>query len=326
MSILGVRLDDLVEHFGLPAPTHAKIDTDGYELDVLGGAERMLDRPEWRSIIIDQPGGDEPEPADQGAARGLGIRYLARARAAPEPELSESGRPLLADKDARDRPAASADSVRRRLQRRLQEHGRRRDLGAREQGAPGPTEHRGGGGRPHERADRLRGRRRRGLTPMFKSTDGGASWKRATVGLNGAMFVGSLAIDPDNPRTIYAGTAAPDAYRSTDGGATWHPMHVTTSGAAEPVVLDPDNSRVLYTMNENVYGLFAATTEARPGTGSEHSRRPRSSASPSPRRRTSSTPAPRAKACSGSSPETLAASPAHGAPRPPRCGRSPPSP
>ena len=53
VTILGVRLDVLVERFGLPTPTHAKIDTDGYELDVLGGAERTLTRPEWRSIIIE---------------------------------------------------------------------------------------------------------------------------------------------------------------------------------------------------------------------------------------------------------------------------------
>jgi len=53
VAVFGVRLDDLVERLGLPAPTHAKIDTDGYELDVLRGAERALARPEWRSIIVE---------------------------------------------------------------------------------------------------------------------------------------------------------------------------------------------------------------------------------------------------------------------------------
>ena len=52
-TILGVRLDDLMERFGIPVPTHAKIDVDGYELEVLRGAERTLARPEWRSIIIE---------------------------------------------------------------------------------------------------------------------------------------------------------------------------------------------------------------------------------------------------------------------------------
>ena len=52
-TILAVRLDDLVEGFGLPVPTHAKIDVDGYELEVLRGAERTLSRPEWRSIMVE---------------------------------------------------------------------------------------------------------------------------------------------------------------------------------------------------------------------------------------------------------------------------------
>ena len=52
-TIIGVRLDDLVERFGLPVPTHAKIDVDGYEFEVLRGAARTLARTEWRSIIVE---------------------------------------------------------------------------------------------------------------------------------------------------------------------------------------------------------------------------------------------------------------------------------
>jgi FkbM family methyltransferase len=52
-TILAVRLDDLVERFRLSVPTHAKIDVDGPELEVLRGATRTLSRPEWRSIIIE---------------------------------------------------------------------------------------------------------------------------------------------------------------------------------------------------------------------------------------------------------------------------------
>jgi len=53
VAVIGMRLDDLVERFGLPVPNHAKIDTDGHELEVLLGAERTLALPEWRSIIIE---------------------------------------------------------------------------------------------------------------------------------------------------------------------------------------------------------------------------------------------------------------------------------
>jgi FkbM family methyltransferase len=51
--IMGIPLDDLVERFALPVPNHAKIDTDGFELEVLRGAASTLARPEWRSILIE---------------------------------------------------------------------------------------------------------------------------------------------------------------------------------------------------------------------------------------------------------------------------------
>ena len=56
--IVGVPLDDLVERFGLPVPTHAKVDTDGYEFHVLSGAQRTLAREEWQSIHIELDRGE----------------------------------------------------------------------------------------------------------------------------------------------------------------------------------------------------------------------------------------------------------------------------
>jgi FkbM family methyltransferase len=58
--ILAFRLDDLVDRFGLPVPTHAKIDVDGSELDVLRGAEQTLGREEWRSVIVELDPDDTP--------------------------------------------------------------------------------------------------------------------------------------------------------------------------------------------------------------------------------------------------------------------------
>jgi FkbM family methyltransferase len=46
-------LDDLVESFGLPAPTLVKIDVDGSERAVLEGAAATLSRPEARSVIVE---------------------------------------------------------------------------------------------------------------------------------------------------------------------------------------------------------------------------------------------------------------------------------
>jgi len=53
VTVLGVCLDDLVERWGFPAPTHAKIDTDGSELEALRGGERTLLRPEWQTILVE---------------------------------------------------------------------------------------------------------------------------------------------------------------------------------------------------------------------------------------------------------------------------------
>jgi photosystem II stability/assembly factor-like uncharacterized protein len=76
---------------------------------------------------------------------------------------------------------------------------------------------------------------------VFKSIDGGAHWSPVNAGLpmpssayeNGGPYVYSLAIDPQNTATVYAGVsffgdvlfAEPQGggvYRSDDGGNSWH--------------------------------------------------------------------------------------------------------
>ena len=46
-------LDQLVESGALPPPNHIKIDVDGFEHKVIGGAERVLVRPELRSVLVE---------------------------------------------------------------------------------------------------------------------------------------------------------------------------------------------------------------------------------------------------------------------------------
>ena len=61
---------------------------------------------------------------------------------------------------------------------------------------------------------------------VYKSDDGGASWKAANAGIS-LYRVQTIAIDPASPNTLYAGTITPDGvesvgiFKSTDGGATW---------------------------------------------------------------------------------------------------------
>lgn len=83
---------------------------------------------------------------------------------------------------------------------------------------------------------------------LFKSTDGGASWKKLEGGLPGGEL-GRIGIDvsPVNPDYVYAVVEANDKkggiYRSTDRGASWTKMSDTyTSGNYyQEITCDPKN-------------------------------------------------------------------------------------
>jgi FkbM family methyltransferase len=51
--VMTMRVDALVERFGLPQPNHIKLDVDGGELEVLEGATRALASPELRSMLVE---------------------------------------------------------------------------------------------------------------------------------------------------------------------------------------------------------------------------------------------------------------------------------
>lgn len=55
---------------------------------------------------------------------------------------------------------------------------------------------------------------------VYRSTDRGRSWRR-TGFPDGASQVWSIAFDPSDPRTVYAGASPIGVYRSEDGGETF---------------------------------------------------------------------------------------------------------
>lgn len=88
---------------------------------------------------------------------------------------------------------------------------------------------------------------------IFKSTDGGKSWKH--IGLSDVQQVGRLVIHPTNPDIVFvAGLGHPygpnkerGVFRTTDGGQSWEKvLFIDQNTGAIQVEFDPNNPNVLY--------------------------------------------------------------------------------
>ncbi len=102
------------------------------------------------------------------------------------------------------------------------------------------------------------------LSGLFKSTDGGTTWRQLTTGLpTTAQGLGRIGftIAPSDAKRMYATVEAPDLggiYRSDDAGETWRLTNSETrvfgraSDFAE-VRVDPRNPDVVYSANTSTY-------------------------------------------------------------------------
>ena len=88
---------------------------------------------------------------------------------------------------------------------------------------------------------------------IFKSEDGGASWRH--VGLGDVQQVGRILVHPQDPDTVYiAGMGHPygpneqrGVFRSTDGGATWEKvLYVNQNTGASRIEFDPNDPATIY--------------------------------------------------------------------------------
>jgi len=76
---------------------------------------------------------------------------------------------------------------------------------------------------------------------VFRSQDGGGTWVRASRGLDPS--VESIAVDPQTPATVYAGSVSGIA-KSVDGGASWGPA--AGPSFAVSLAVDPRSPSTLY--------------------------------------------------------------------------------
>ena len=77
----------------------------------------------------------------------------------------------------------------------------------------------------------------------FRSDDGGAHWTPLGGALSDSRGVLSLAVDPQAPSTVYAGTYA-GLYKSIDSGASW--TAIWTDEVVYAVAVDPAAPQTLY--------------------------------------------------------------------------------
>jgi photosystem II stability/assembly factor-like uncharacterized protein len=91
---------------------------------------------------------------------------------------------------------------------------------------------------------------------VFKSGDGGDSWRLAFSGLDPGSdtnwrrmlegWIYTLAVNPHDPRTVYAGTFG-ELYKSTNGGSNWHVISLPTDKRfAGSIALDPTTPATIY--------------------------------------------------------------------------------
>ena len=98
---------------------------------------------------------------------------------------------------------------------------------------------------------------------LWKTTNGGASWQAKTETL-GSLSVGSFALDPNNPQTMYLGLGDPfdgtglGIVKMTQGGDAWEdPVFLGSSSSIRKILVAPSNSNIVLVATNQ--GLFRST-------------------------------------------------------------------
>ncbi len=106
---------------------------------------------------------------------------------------------------------------------------------------------------------------------IYKSVNGGVSWVRKDNGIpeyydKHTYNVVTLAIDPGNPATLYAGTTWDGAFKTTDGGENWQaincgiPTYSSSFYEVQALTLDPHHSNRLSGIINGDYFIYNSST------------------------------------------------------------------
>ncbi len=105
---------------------------------------------------------------------------------------------------------------------------------------------------------------------LWKSTDGGHSF-RPIFDQQDAMAIGSIAVAPSDPSTVWVGTGEPwvirpadiigdGVYKSTDAGATWQHMGLVRTGRIARILVNPKDVNNVFVCAE---GRVSAPQQSR---------------------------------------------------------------
>jgi photosystem II stability/assembly factor-like uncharacterized protein len=91
---------------------------------------------------------------------------------------------------------------------------------------------------------------------LWKTTDGGTTWKPVTDGQITSSSVGAVAVSESNPDIVYIGTGETElrgdiiqgdgVYKSTDGGKTWKPSGLADTQTIAKIRIHPSNPDLVY--------------------------------------------------------------------------------
>ncbi len=98
---------------------------------------------------------------------------------------------------------------------------------------------------------------------LYVGTAGGGIWKSQNGGVSFSpvfdkynQSIGAIAIDKNNPRTVYAGTGESNMrnsvsigdglFKTTDGGANWQKIGLDSTEHISKILIDPTDSKILY--------------------------------------------------------------------------------